>query len=241
MTSLPCPIEGCTRAVWSRGLCNTHYAAARKSGQLNKLTYVDTCELEDCERTDIQGNSLCHMHYMRLRRTGTTDKLPPRQQATPEQVKANKKARDQRYRQSNPETVRAGKRRYYGTNPEVRAAKSAYHYANQEAKNEYTRQWRAANPEKSRQGSRTRRARKAGVVTEPWTTAEVILLYGTICHLCGVEIDMSAPRKVGTPGWEFGYQDDHVIPIAEGGPDTLSNIRPSHGLCNLRKGKTYAS
>jgi len=29
---------------------------------------------------------------------------------------------------------------------------------------------------------------------------------------------------------------DHVIPLSKGGPHAAENIRPSHALCNLRKG-----
>jgi len=32
-----------------------------------------------------------------------------------------------------------------------------------------------------------------------------------------------------------GLQIDHVIPIVKGGPDTLNNVRPAHGLCNIKK------
>ena len=46
---------------------------------------------------------------------------------------------------------------------------------------------------------------------------------------------MNAPRQTGLDGWENGLQIDHLIPISKGGPDTLINVRPTHGLCNLRK------
>jgi len=28
---------------------------------------------------------------------------------------------------------------------------------------------------------------------------------------------------------------DHLVPLAKGGSDTLENVRPAHGICNLRK------
>jgi hypothetical protein len=63
----------------------------------------------------------------------------------------------------------------------------------------------------------------------------VIETYGTDCHLCGGAIDLSAPRTAGKPGWEKSLHIDHVIPLSRGGDDTLENVRPSHGKCNIRK------
>ena len=59
--------------------------------------------------------------------------------------------------------------------------------------------------------------------------------YGTECYLCGKEIDFKAPRQVGDDGWELSFHIDHVIPKTFGGSDDISNLRPAHGLCNIRK------
>ena len=59
--------------------------------------------------------------------------------------------------------------------------------------------------------------------------------YGTDCYLCGDPIDFAAPRQVGDPGWEKSLHIDHVIPKKFGGPDDIENLRPAHGLCNVRK------
>lgn len=49
------------------------------------------------------------------------------------------------------------------------------------------------------------------------------------CHLCGDGIDSLADLHF-----------DHVIPLSKGGPHVAANIRPSHALCNLRKGDRIA-
>lgn len=67
----------------------------------------------------------------------------------------------------------------------------------------------------------------------------VIETYGTDCHLCGGAIDLSAPRTPGKPGWEKSLHVDHVIPLSKGGDDTLENVRPSHGKCNIKKNNKY--
>jgi hypothetical protein len=101
------------------------------------------------------------------------------------------------------------------------------------------REWQAANPEKVREASiksnHKRRAQKNSTNHEPYTIDELITTYGTICHLCGGEIDFNAPRRAGVEGWEFGLHIDHVMPLSKGGDDTLLNVRPAHGQCNLAK------
>lgn len=45
--------------------------------------------------------------------------------------------------------------------------------------------------------------------------------HGGVCHVCG------------GPGAD---EADHVVPLAEGGPDTLENMRPIHGQpCHREK------
>jgi hypothetical protein len=99
--------------------------------------------------------------------------------------------------------------------------------------------WRSLNPEKVKQHSETyhnsRRARKYEVVSEKYTTLLVLETYGTNCFICGKAIDLSAPRAVGLSGWELGLHVDHLVPLVVGGSDTLSNLRPTHGKCNLTK------
>lgn len=63
----------------------------------------------------------------------------------------------------------------------------------------------------------------------------VIETYGTVCYLCDGQIDMNAPMGVGEDGWQLGLHIDHVIPRKFGGDDSLENLRPAHGLCNLKK------
>jgi 5-methylcytosine-specific restriction endonuclease McrA len=80
-----------------------------------------------------------------------------------------------------------------------------------------------------------RRARYYGSVRKPYTVREVLETYGTSCHICSEPINLEAPRQVGLSGWEKGLHLDHLIPLSKGGEDTLDNIRPSHGQCNIIK------
>ncbi|WP_218838223.1 HNH endonuclease [Microbacterium sp. SZ1] len=51
--------------------------------------------------------------------------------------------------------------------------------------------------------------------------ATTLETYGTRCHLC--------LRGGATSA-------DHIVPRSHGGPDSLDNLRPSHKLCNSRRG-----
>ena len=55
----------------------------------------------------------------------------------------------------------------------------------------------------------------------------ILLKYDTICHVCG------------NPGSD---EVDHVIPLAEGGPDTDANCRPIHSKpCHALKSSAEAA
>lgn len=63
-------------------------------------------------------------------------------------------------------------------------------------------------------GQATRRLKLVG---------ETLALKGRICHLCGL------------PG---ATTADHLIPWSHGGPNTLANLAPAHGNCNMVRGDT---
>lgn len=156
-------------------------------------------------------------------------------------------ARD--YRKKNPEIERtARKRRYANRTPEQ--ARNSYeknrqwYQANREYAAKKQRENRAKNPNflaHHNAASRRRRARILNQGYEFYTDNDVINLYGTSCHLCNQEIDLTAPRGGRSKGalsgnWKMGLHIDHIIPIVRGGSDTLDNVRPAHAFCNLSKG-----
>lgn len=112
---------------------------------------------------------------------------------------------------------------------------------NREKLNENNRKRRTKTPERVAYEAKAslRRADPDRVVGD-WSQNLVLETYGSDCYICHEKIDLEAPRRVGTPGWEKGYHIDHVVPISRGGQDSLSNVRPAHAYCNQRKGnKTY--
>jgi hypothetical protein len=89
------------------------------------------------------------------------------------------------------------------------------------------------NKEKYANHDRARRARKYGVNHHAYNLSQVVERYGLECWVCHTDIDLSLPR---TGHKTMGLHLDHLIPLIKGGHDKLGNIRPTHGVCNLRKG-----
>ena len=98
--------------------------------------------------------------------------------------------------------------------------------------NTLRKDWRFRTPNANRHFRRNN--------TEPgnYSDADVLSKYGLDCHICQTPIDLNAPRRVGRDGWEKGLHIDHVYPLSKGGLDTLENVRPSHGQCNVIKWAT---
>jgi hypothetical protein len=150
-----------------------------------------------------------------------------------------KLARDKQWQLNNPEKVSAKYKRYYDANSEKQIAKSRRWRDENPEKDKTTRSiWWKNNADKARLYNSTRRARRLSNPREPYTEQQVLDTYGTLCYICGTEIDFKAPRRVGTLGWENGLHLDHVTPIKHGGADSLENVKPAHGICNIKKQAT---
>jgi 5-methylcytosine-specific restriction endonuclease McrA len=135
----------------------------------------------------------------------------------------------------------AGYRKHHNhkTKPclECLAASSAYNRLRYQKNNRahVTANYRIRNLDKVRARERSKNRSRRSKITNNYNELQVIALHGGNCYLCGLGIDFMAPRKTGIEGWENGLHIDHLIPLAKGGSDTLENVRPAHGLCNLRK------
>ena len=128
----------------------------------------------------------------------------------------------------------------YHLNPENRKKSSIEWYRHNKLKRANTNKiWKENNPDKKNasdlRARHRRRARKLNNGSSFYKEEEVIALYGSICHICNKNINLSLPRKTSMEGWENGLHIDHVVPLSRGGSDTLENVRPAHGACNLKK------
>ena len=86
-----------------------------------------------------------------------------------------------------------------------------------------------AHERKPWEGSRRRERTKLSGYKQQKRAAFVLRKHDTVCHVCGF------------PG---GNEADHVVSLAEGGADTVENMRPIHGgpdSCHSRKTAEEAS
>jgi len=106
---------------------------------------------------------------------------------------------------------------------------------NPEARRSGEKRYREKYPELQRAKERRKRARLKNVPSVRFLTKDVLDLWGTDCHICLEPIDMRITRHCGEEGWEKGLHLDHVTPLAKGGHDVISNVKPTHAQCNLKK------
>jgi 5-methylcytosine-specific restriction endonuclease McrA len=88
-----------------------------------------------------------------------------------------------------------------------------------------TRNWYAHDPAMQVAANQSRRAQAASVAVDNFSAEEWVWLaaaYEHRCAYCGREVERLTP--------------DHVIPLSQGGSNTLSNIVPACESCNKRKG-----
>jgi 5-methylcytosine-specific restriction endonuclease McrA len=137
--------------------------------------------------------------------------------------KSCKAASNAAYRVADPNQARArDAARRLASVEQIKASHAAYY---------------AANTGKVQEDSQRRRAQKAGVPHEPWTTPGVLTRDDHVCCAAacscpdGRAID---PKERRNSRW--GATVDHVIPIAKGGPDTPANLVAAHMACNSAKG-----
>lgn len=156
----------------------------------------------------------------------------------PEARKAYQRAYRARLRAEQPEKVKAAKAASYRKHAESVKTKAAEYRKTYDDTTGAVRQrrYRKANPDRTAIDHHARRARKLSVLSIPFTDSEMIAKWGDSCHICLEPIDLDAPRRTGVLGWERGLHREHVVSLSNGGTDTLDNVRPAHGLCNLRKG-----
>lgn len=220
-----------------------------------------TCSVEGCKKVQL-ARGWCPMHYQRWRSTGSLDKPPAKARALcscGKAVYARGMCRScyrADYYLRNKERENASAREYYAERaPEMRARQLAYYYthpeyfaakyqANKEAiavrrqeldsdpvrimrRREREREWRKDNPGWALRNRENQRRRQAN--GESVSYAAILAEWGMVCHICTGEIESVEDLHM-----------DHVIPLAKGGLHVADNIRPSHALCNLRKGAKIA-
>lgn len=157
-----------------------------------------------------------------------TDKCQPCKEAHSKYLK--------KYYIKNAERLKTNRREKYSLNREKEINNTRrWRISNPKHSAIYQKKYRKINPESKRSSERRRRAKRFENGFEMYKESLILDLYGFNCHICLNPIDLLAPRQPGLNGWENGLHIDHVVPLSKGGPDTIENVRPSHGSCNVKK------
>lgn len=142
---------------------------------------------------------------------------------------------------ATPEFFHRQKNGKYGLTSKCKLCKlsetESWRQKNLDKHREYKIKWRKENREKYLEAKRLHQRKRKAKTNKNYNENEVLSRYGTDCHLCGDPIDLSAPRSCKYPGWEYGLQIDHVIQLCVDGEDSIDNVKPSHGICNVKKNK----
>jgi 5-methylcytosine-specific restriction endonuclease McrA len=190
-------------------------------------TYMKGCRCDECRQA--------HRDYRR-------DYVA----RNPEKVRAYQK----RYAAENADKLREKRRQFAEENPDyykryylanrdaIRAAQKKWWWDNREREIQRSLEYQRQNPERVREIKRryeqTERGqlarvlnlwrRRARIKNAPGTASIDDVkarwdFYGRLCYLCGAT----------------ATEIDHVIPIARGGSNWPSNLRPACGPCNRKK------
>lgn len=150
--------------------------------------------------------------------------------ANPDRVREMARVRMAQSWTQRPEEMRAYHRRWYAENPErrrsaLRESARRRRAADPQGSRDYQRLWRELNRDKVSAMNRRRRARKAAVLSLPFTPTQLaqrLSMYPG-CWMCG-----GLPETV-----------DHVKPLAKGGAHILANLRPACWSCNSSKRESW--
>ena len=115
-----------------------------------------------------------------------------------------------------------------------------------DAMNEYRRNHIKNNPGFNAKHKKNYRAKNPEYVAHAYELSKsaqkqkalVLETYCTDCYICLEPLDLEAKGRPPHENWRMAYWIDHVVPVRLGGTSDISNLRPSHAICNIKKGFT---
>lgn len=180
----------------------------------------------------------CHnkqrREYYEQNRDEILEKVKTYRHENADKIKASK----QRYYEENKEAISQAKRAHYLGNKEkykeqfrayrernrekLLAKDRAYNKENRERRREYERDYYKQNPDKLRGKHNRRRSRRSGLkanlTTEQWE--QICSIFSFTCAYCGQLSDL---------------EQEHFVPLTQGGEYTQDNIIPACRSCNASK------
>lgn len=180
----------------------------------NRICSVDGCEAKH------YGRGFCKPHYRQDYHQRNAEHAHETNKAWREANREHDKQRQRDWYADHPEYFAE---KYAANRDKIRESYRARRREHPAYDAEKNREWRKANPEAWARINRAnqKRRREGGVIDRD----VIIARDGMVCHICGEIIGSMAELNM-----------DHVIPLSKGGPNTPENVKPSHAICNARKG-----
>lgn len=218
-----------------------------------------TCSVPECERPHA-AKGYCQLHWNRSRIHGdplvTMKGKYHKVQSTPEGLRVCKgcviaKPASEFHRDGgSPDGLRAQCKpcrngfmaEYYGANREARVA---YELNRRQVRGDEARAWDRARYQRDREkrvalasdASRLRRARMAGVLSDPGLTVKKLReIHGGNCCYCGIALDFRSRKRSDGIAPNRGTLE-HIIPISRGGTHTFDNTALACHHCNVSKNR----
>ncbi len=201
----------CVNEVSAKGLCKKHYNAAYCAANKARLNNYSK-------------------EYAKKNRVKVDAKIAEWREANLAHWKESKA----KWSRENKEIVRASGRKYYAKNKKriraetdkdrAKAETAKWRKENPEKNKETKARWNRENPEAVKVLHSRRRAREIGA-DGAHTASEIKLLFTKqrgMCAACRSDI-------------RGGYHEDHVIALARGGSNFISNIQLLCSFCNQSK------
>lgn len=163
----------------------------------------------------------------RLKRSADLSLAREKERLIAQRNSINGNSRKREFYKENKEVISGVRKKKYAHNELYREkSKSrthAYYKEHRLERMEYSRSWKAANPEKvsTQRANRIAKVKLNGGVITPLEWKELCEKYGNKCLCCGRS--------------DVRLELDHVIPIALGGPNVISNAQPLCRSCNSSK------
>ena len=227
MPERTCSVEGCNGAHRGRGLCSTHYNQAYQPNRHKKITVPCGWCSKPCEKAADQSRGyherFCSTPCRDAWRRANGYVLSPQARAKAREAQASMLGQAKRKLRKAARGTRgthwvAGICMRCGSSFVSALGPDLGRYCSDSCKR--------------RAGSSRRRAREHGVHHEPYSRQKIFERDHWRCHICK---RMTLRTKV-VPHPRAPVLD-HLIPLAEGGPDTAANVATACFLCNSIKGE----
>lgn len=217
--------------------------AAERTERLARAAQQPSLQDRPCSRCRINARqrnnpwcSKCHRAYERAYYLAHPDKAAARM------AKQNAYQREsQRYRDTaracrernrarlRPKYAENSRRWYYKHREHAKQVAAKSRAKHRDQRNADTRAWIAKNRQRMKEHAHLRRVRQHGVHYERVSYAAIRRRDRDICYICEQPVTKN----------ELAF--DHVIPLCKGGPHAAINLRVTHQVCNLRKGRRVVS